>query len=128
MSIKLFVIVLACVLLLLAACKTPEPPRVSFGWAGAFLIAVVTLLLTGCASMFLPDYGAMSAAQSKAAAGDNKAIGNCVIAPTPWGMARTSWVVVDETGSSNATMSIKGNCDEVSVQTSKPAKVEPVKP
>lgn len=95
-------------------------------WASTVVLATMfvfaIMALQGCASMFLPDYGSMSAAQSKAAAGDNKAVGNCVIAPTPWGMARTSWVVVDETGSSNANMVIKGACDEVSVTTSKPQK------
>ncbi len=36
MTINLFLVVLAIVLVLLAALKTPEHPRVSFGWLGLF--------------------------------------------------------------------------------------------
>ncbi len=37
MNLNSFLLVLSLVLLLLAALKTPEPARVSFGWMGLFL-------------------------------------------------------------------------------------------
>jgi hypothetical protein len=39
-TLKLFLFVLALVLLLLAALKVPEPRWLSFGWAGVFLLAL----------------------------------------------------------------------------------------
>jgi hypothetical protein len=44
MSLSLFLEVLAAVLILLAAIKTPEPPKLSFGWCGVFLLVVVLVL------------------------------------------------------------------------------------
>lgn len=43
MTWQLVVSVLALVLLALAACKIPEPPRVSFGWLGLFCWLLVEL-------------------------------------------------------------------------------------
>lgn len=40
MTLKLFLFVLALVLLLLAALKVPEPRWLSFGWMGVFLLAL----------------------------------------------------------------------------------------
>ena len=45
-TINLFLIVLAFVLLVLAAVKCPEPPRISFGWAGMALW-MLTIVLGG---------------------------------------------------------------------------------
>jgi hypothetical protein len=39
-SLKLFLFVLALVLLLLAALKVPEPRWLSYGWSGVFLLAL----------------------------------------------------------------------------------------
>ncbi len=44
MTINLFLMVLSLVLLLLAALKVPEHPRVSFGWLGLFLWMLVQVL------------------------------------------------------------------------------------
>jgi uncharacterized membrane protein len=44
MSLSLVLEVLAAVLILLAAIKTPEPPKLSFGWCGVFLLVVVLVL------------------------------------------------------------------------------------
>jgi hypothetical protein len=46
MSINIFLQVLALVLLVLAALKTAEPPRCSFGWTGVAIL-VLTLILGG---------------------------------------------------------------------------------
>jgi hypothetical protein len=40
LTIHTFVLVLAIVFLVLAALKLPEPPWLSFGWAGVALLAV----------------------------------------------------------------------------------------
>jgi hypothetical protein len=37
MNLNTFLLVLALVMLVLAAVKCPEPPRLSFGWAGMSL-------------------------------------------------------------------------------------------
>ena len=42
--ISIFLIVLGLVFLALAAYKLPEPPHLSFGWAGMFLWLLVELL------------------------------------------------------------------------------------
>ena len=44
MSLNLFLEVLALVFLVLAAVKTNEPPRLSFGWAGVAILALVLVL------------------------------------------------------------------------------------
>jgi hypothetical protein len=43
MNLNTFLLVLALVMLVLAAVKCPEPPRLSFGWAGmaCWMVAVV---------------------------------------------------------------------------------------
>lgn len=46
MTLQAFMIVLAAVFLALAAIKLPEPPHLSYGWAGMF-IWMVTVLLGG---------------------------------------------------------------------------------
>ena len=43
MSLNLFLLVLAFVLIVLAALKTPEPPRLSFGWAGVALLVLTQI-------------------------------------------------------------------------------------
>lgn len=43
MTISLFLLVLAPVFLVLAAGKTPELPRLSFGWAGVALLVLVEI-------------------------------------------------------------------------------------
>ena len=45
-TLNLFILVLALVLLVLAALKTPEPTRLSFGWAGMALW-LITLVVGG---------------------------------------------------------------------------------
>ena len=44
MSLNMFLEVLALVFLVLAAGKTPEPTKLSFGWAGLALIDLVLIL------------------------------------------------------------------------------------
>ena len=44
MSVNTFLLVLAFVLLVLAALKTPEPGRVSYGWAGMALWMLTVVL------------------------------------------------------------------------------------
>ena len=44
MSVILFLQVLALVLILLAALKVPEPPRISYGWMGVFLFLALQLI------------------------------------------------------------------------------------
>lgn len=44
MTLSLFLMVLALVLLVLAAVKCPEPPRVSFGWAGMALWLLTAII------------------------------------------------------------------------------------
>ncbi len=44
MTLNTFLVVLAFVLLVLAALKTPEPARVSFGWAGMALWRLTVVL------------------------------------------------------------------------------------
>jgi uncharacterized membrane protein len=43
-TIHLFILVLALVLVFLAAIKLPEPPRISYGWMGVFL-AILSLIV-----------------------------------------------------------------------------------
>ncbi len=43
-TLKLFVLVLSLVLLLMAAFKVPELPRISWGWMGAFF-AVLSIFV-----------------------------------------------------------------------------------
>lgn len=47
MTWPLFLMVLALVLLCLAAAKTPEPIRLSFGWTGLALWLFVELMYRG---------------------------------------------------------------------------------
>jgi hypothetical protein len=47
MTLSLFLMVLALVFLGLATAKTPEPPRLAFGWAGLFLWLLVEMLGRG---------------------------------------------------------------------------------
>ena len=42
---QLFVLVLALVMLALAAAKTPEHPRISFGWLGMFLWLLTEIVI-----------------------------------------------------------------------------------
>lgn len=44
MTLSLFILVLALVLLVLAAGKCPELPHLSFGWAGMALWMLATVL------------------------------------------------------------------------------------
>ena len=46
MTLNLFLLVLAFVLLVLAAINVPSPPRISFGWMGMALW-LLTLVLGG---------------------------------------------------------------------------------
>ena len=46
MTLNTFLVVLAFVFLVLAALKTPEPSRLSFGWAGMSLW-MLTIVLGG---------------------------------------------------------------------------------
>jgi hypothetical protein len=43
-TVNLFLMVLALVLLLLAAVRVPEPARVSFGWLGLFCWLLATVI------------------------------------------------------------------------------------
>ena len=47
MNLNAFLVVLALVWLVLAAFKTPEPTRLSYGWAGLALLAILTVFLGG---------------------------------------------------------------------------------
>ncbi len=44
MTLNLFLLVLALVLLVLAAIKLPEPTRLSYGWAGVAILDLVLVL------------------------------------------------------------------------------------
>ncbi len=46
-TIPLLLIVLAVVFLALAMIKLTEPPRLSWGWGGLFILALVELLYRG---------------------------------------------------------------------------------
>jgi len=82
------------------------------------LAILAALALTGCASA--PYNADSSAAQIKAMAADNKSTVACTIAPTPWGIAKSLVVSVDETGQSNATVYAEGDCTKMSITTQKP--------
>lgn len=45
MSVNTFLLVLAIVFLGLAMVKLPEPPRLSYGWAGLFILACLRFLV-----------------------------------------------------------------------------------
>jgi hypothetical protein len=47
MTVNAFLLVLAIVFLALAMIKLPEPPRLSFGWAGVFILACLVFLVRG---------------------------------------------------------------------------------
>ena len=89
-------------------------------------ILALALAVTGCAST--PYNADSSAAQIKAMAADNKATVACTVAPTPWGIAKSLIVSVDETGQSNATVFVDGDCAKMSINTAKPPPAPKVGP
>lgn len=115
MSIRLFILVLACVLLLLAACKTPEPPRVSFGWAGVFLIAAITLLVTGCASP--PKISADQLPDGSALCWTNTGVG---------GTQTLTYAKLDKGTVRNGGITVKPSC-ETAITSEQTVKPEPAK-
>lgn len=91
--------------------------RIAWWWG------IMVCLLAGCQS--IPNQSTMTPEQIKAYAGDNKGMVQCGIGPTPWGNTRWAMVTVDETSASNVVVTLKGDCSEIGVTTTKPGKAAP---
>ncbi len=85
---------------------------------------LATMALAGCTAQ--QQYGD-DPAIAKTVAGDNKSKGVCIISPSLYGgpPGRAIYAIADETGTTNTTVTVKGDCSEVSVTTTKPQKAAP---
>lgn len=79
---------------------------------------MVCLTLPACAGM--QSSADQSAAQIKAVVSDKNSNVACSILPTPWGAGRVLVASVDETSTTNAIVTVKGDCTELSISTTKP--------
>ncbi len=81
-----------------------------------FLAALPLFLLSGCA--VFGGNPALNADQLKAIAADNKNSVACISFPMMGGVSKAVIVNIDETRSIDGSVSVEGNCDKLTVNTS----------
>jgi hypothetical protein len=119
MSVKIFLLVLALVLLLLAAVKIPEPSRLSYGWTGLAIWLLVAMLLSGCAAMWQPK---MDAEQLKAVAADKNAGMTCATVTGMYGTVKIVTVNMDKSVIANGAVTVDGEKCSATITTEKDRK------
>ncbi len=79
------------------------------------LTLMAALFLSGCA-LFGPN-PQLTAAQMKAAAGDNKNTAVCNSFPIMGGIAKIVILSEDQTRNVNGSITVEGNCDKITMST-----------